>query len=86
MKITITTEYIQLQQALKFAGLVGTGAEAKMVIQDGLVTVNDEVETRRGKKLRPGDFFEYDGQRVEIDGLIPLPDTHNSEENLLETL
>jgi ribosome-associated protein len=63
----ITTEYIQLQQALKFAGLVGTGAEAKMVIQDGLVTVNGEVETRRGKKLRSGDYFEFNGEKIFIE-------------------
>jgi ribosome-associated protein len=63
----ITTEYIKLQQALKFAGLSETGAAAKAVILDGLVTVNGEVETRRGKKLRTGDFFEFDGEKIYIE-------------------
>lgn len=47
--------YIKLDQFLKWAGAVDTGGRAKMVIQDSLVTVNDEVETRRGRKLRKGD-------------------------------
>jgi ribosome-associated protein len=63
----ITTEYIKLQQALKFAGLAESGAEAKDFILDGLVTVNGEIELRRGKKLRPGDFFEFDGEKIEIE-------------------
>ena len=53
--IQITTEFIKLDQLLKFANLVGTGGEAKLAIQDGLVTVNGEVCTQRGKKIRPGD-------------------------------
>ena len=53
--ITITTEYIKLQDLLKLAGVVYTGGEAKVLIQEGAVTVNDEVCTQRGKKLRPGD-------------------------------
>ncbi|MDR0943827.1 MAG: RNA-binding S4 domain-containing protein [Ruminococcus sp.] len=63
----ITTEYIKLQQALKFAGLAESGSEAKDFILDGLVTVNGEVEIRRGKKLRPGDFFEFDSEKIEIE-------------------
>lgn len=47
--------YIKLDQFLKWAGAVDTGGRAKLVIQDGLVSVNDEVETRRGRKLRKGD-------------------------------
>ena len=53
--ITITTEYIKLQDLLKLAGVVYTGGEAKVLIQEGTVTVNGEVCTQRGKKLRPGD-------------------------------
>ena len=53
--ITITTEYIKLQDLLKLAGVVYTGGEAKVLIQEGAVTVNGEVCTQRGKKLRPGD-------------------------------
>ena len=53
--ITIITEYIKLQDLLKFAGVVYTGGEAKVLIQEGAVTVNGEVCTQRGKKLRQGD-------------------------------
>ena len=60
--IEITTEYIKLQDLLKFAAAVQTGGEAKMVIQEGEVTVNGEVCTMRGKKLRPGDRAAIDGQ------------------------
>lgn len=64
--ITITTEYIKLQDLLKFAAAVETGGEAKLVIQEGDVTVNGEVCTMRGKKCRAGDVIELDGQSVEI--------------------
>ena len=60
--ITITTEYIKLQDLLKLAGVVYTGGEAKVLIQEGAVTVNGEVCTQRGKKLRPGDTATVDGQ------------------------
>ena len=53
--LPITTEYIKLQDLLKFAAAVSTGGEAKILIQEGDVTVNGEVCTMRGKKLRPGD-------------------------------
>ncbi len=68
MEITIRDgeEFIKLGQALKKAGLVSSGVDAKMIIQDGLVKVNGEVDTRRGKKLYPGDSFEYDGQLVTV--------------------
>lgn len=59
-------EFIKLGQALKKAGLVSSGVDAKMIIQDGLVKVNGEVDTRRGKKLYSGDSFEYDGQLVTV--------------------
>ena len=53
--IHIETEYIKLQDLLKFAAAVSTGGEAKILIQEGEVTVNGEVCTMRGKKIRPGD-------------------------------
>lgn len=59
-KINIKTEYITLGQFLKLANAVDSGAIAKMVILDGQVLVNDEVETRRGKKLRDGDKVSFD--------------------------
>lgn len=65
-KIKIETEFIKLDQALKFAGLVESGAEAKELIQDGYVLVNGDVEYRRGKKLRPGDTFTLDDEAFEI--------------------
>lgn len=61
-KITITTEFIKLDAFMKFANVVMTGGEAKMLIQDGAVKVNGEVCTMRGKKLRPGDVVEVGGQ------------------------
>jgi len=57
--VPITTEYIKLQDLLKLESLVATGGEAKLVILDGLVTVNGEVCTQRGKKIRPGDAVRY---------------------------
>ena len=54
-KIQIDTEFIKLDSLLKFAALVGTGGEAKYVISEGLVEVNGETCTQRGKKIRPGD-------------------------------
>ena len=56
--IHLREEYIKLGQALKAAGLVDTGAEAKTVVQDGLVRVNSQVEIQRGKKLTAGDVVE----------------------------
>ncbi len=65
-KITIETEYIKLDSLLKFAAVVGTGGEAKYVISEGMVTVNGEVCTMRGKKLRPGDKVSFQGLDFEI--------------------
>lgn len=65
--IKIKDEFIKLGQAMKLAGLVSSGIEAKIVIQDGLVRVNGEVDTRRGKKLIPGDEFEYKGIKVKVE-------------------
>lgn len=60
--IEITTEYIKLQDLLKLAGLTYTGGEAKVMVQEGLVKVNGEVCTMRGKKIRPGDVVTFRGQ------------------------
>ena len=57
--LTIQTEYIKLEAAMKFASLTATGGEAKTLIADGLVRVNGEVCTMRGKKLYPGDMFSF---------------------------
>lgn len=65
-KIKIETEFIKLDALLKFAVLVGSGGEAKTVIADGMVSVNGEVCTMRGKKCRAGDVVELDGQTVEV--------------------
>ena len=62
--LEISTEYIKLQDALKLANLVGSGGEAKVLIQEGQVTVNGEICTMRGKKLRPGDSFTFQGQTI----------------------
>ena len=60
-EVPITNEFIKLQDAMKFANLVESGGEAKVVIQEGAVSVNGEVCTQRGRKLRPGDSFTFDG-------------------------
>ena len=64
--VFIETEYITLDAALKFSAAVSTGGEAKNLIADGYVRVNGETCLQRGKKLRPGDRFEYDRQEYEI--------------------
>ena len=64
--IEITTEYIKLQDLLKLAGLMYTGGEAKVMVQEGLVTVNGEVCTMRGRKIRPGDTVEFEGKSLEV--------------------
>lgn len=63
----IDTEFIKLDSFLKLMGWVGTGGEAKMLIQDGQVLVNGEVETRRGKKLYPGDVVNFFDEEEEIE-------------------
>lgn len=65
--IYIKDDFIKLGQALKLAGLVESGVDAKFVIQDGLVKVNGEIDTRRGKKLIVGDMVEYDGQAFKVE-------------------
>jgi ribosome-associated protein len=65
--IQIQTEFIKLDAFLKFAALVGTGGEAKVVIADGLVQVNGEVCTMRGKKLRAGDTVTFADQTLLVE-------------------
>ena len=62
--IKLKEEYIKLGQALKAAGLVESGVDAKFVIQDGLVKVNHKIEIQRGKKLFEGDLIEFDNQII----------------------
>ena len=66
--IQISDDFIKLVQALKLAGLVSSGVEAKIVIQNGEVKVNGETDTRRGRKLYPQDTFEFNGQTVMVVG------------------
>ena len=61
ISVAITTEFIKLQDAMKFANIVYSGGEAKALIQEGAVLVNGESCTMRGKKLYPGDKFTFDG-------------------------
>ena len=65
-EVPITTEFIKLQDLLKFAGLVETGGEAKERVQAGEVLVNGEACTQRGRKLRPGDLVRFDGQELTV--------------------
>lgn len=65
-KTTITSEFIKLQDLLKFANLVETGGEAKERVQGGEVRVNGEVCTMRGKKIRPGDVVLFAGQELTV--------------------
>ena len=66
--IKLRDDYIKLGQALKAAGLVDSGVEAKFAVQDGLVKVNGKVELQRDKKLIDGDIVEYDGKSIRITG------------------
>jgi ribosome-associated protein len=65
--INIRDEFIKLGQAMKLAGLVYNGAEAKDIITEGEVKVNGETETRRGRKLYKGDVFSYGGEDVKVE-------------------
>lgn len=64
--IKLKDDFIKLGQALKAAGLVESGVDAKFVIQDGLVKVNGQVEIQRGKKLYDGDIVEFEGNQIKI--------------------
>ncbi len=65
--IQIETEFIKLDSLLKFAALVGTGGEAKYAIQEGMVKVNGEICTMRGKKIRPGDTVDFAGNVLKVE-------------------
>ena len=65
--IYLRDDFIKLGQALKLAGLVGSGVEAKDVILDGLVSVNGEVDTRRGRKLYEGDVVSFEDKTIKIE-------------------
>lgn len=67
IKIRQSEEFIKLGQALKAVGAVESGVEAKEVIQEGLVLVNGEIDTRRGRKLYEGDLVEFDGIQIKIE-------------------
>ncbi len=64
--INIKDDFIKLGQALKLSGVAGSGVDAKYLIEDGLVEVNGEKETRRGRKLYKGDSFSFDGTEYRI--------------------
>lgn len=66
MDITIRDEFIKLGQALKLAGVVQDGVEAKLVIQDGMVKVNGEVDTRRGRKVYEGDVISFEDNEIKV--------------------
>lgn len=66
-QIKISTEYIKLDQLLKFSGVSSTGSEAKAMILDGQVTVNGEICLMRGKKLREGDFAEIAAENIRLE-------------------
>ena len=65
-KVIIRDDFIKLGQAMKLAGMVGSGVDAKMLIQDGQVEVNGEVEYQRGKKLHEGDVITFNGESVQV--------------------
>lgn len=67
--VEINTEFIKLDQLLKWANFTSSGVEAKMMILDGLVKVNDEIETRRGKKIYSGDIVDFNGEKIKIETL-----------------
>ena len=64
--VTITTEFIKLQDLMKFANLTSSGGEAKVLIQEGEVSVNGEVCLQRGKKIRPGDTVSFQGRQYTV--------------------
>ncbi|MBK5244054.1 MAG: RNA-binding S4 domain-containing protein [Eubacteriaceae bacterium] len=69
--IEITTEYIKMDQLIKFAGIVANGSDAKLMIADGLVRINGDLCTQRGKKIRNGDIIEVkDFETLEVKGPI----------------
>lgn len=65
-EIQIKDEFIKLGQALKLAGLAGSGVDAKFMIEDGMVAVNGETELRRGRKIHPGDVIALEQTQVKV--------------------
>ena len=65
-ELKLRDEFIKLGQAMKAAGIVSSGIDANWPFEDGQVTVNGEVETRRGKKLYDGDVFEFEGEEFKV--------------------
>ena len=63
-EVTIKGDFIKLAQLLKLADLVSSGGESKLVIKDGLVTLNGNIEKQRGKKIVKNDIVEFDGQKI----------------------
>lgn len=68
-KVTLTKEPVELYKILKFEGLVTTGGEAKLLIGDGQVTVNGDIETRKRRKIVGGDIVEFGGAKILVEGL-----------------
>lgn len=66
MDVKISTEFIKLDQLLKFAGIVGNGSDAKILILEEEVSVNGEISTQRGKKIRPGDVVRVGDQIINV--------------------
>lgn len=66
MDIKISTEFIKLDQLLKFSGIVGNGSDAKILILEEEVSVNGEISTQRGKKIRPGDIVQVGDQIINV--------------------
>lgn len=66
IKVGITKEPVELYKILKFEGMVASGGEAKLMIEQGLVKVNDRVETRKRKKIIPGDVIEFNNEKFYI--------------------
>ena len=64
--VEISTEFIKLDALLKFAGLAGSGGEAKTAIEEGKASVNGEICTMRGKKIRPGDKVNFEGEEITV--------------------
>ncbi len=65
-KIELEGDFIKLDQLLKFSGIASTGGQAKIIITNGGVKVNDEIVVQRGKKIRPGDVIEVEGVKIEV--------------------
>ena len=67
ISVKIESEFIKLEQFLKFASIAQTGGMAKELIKESMVKVNGEVETRRGKKLYPGDVVGFEGEKYVVE-------------------